>query len=211
MKFLTSSWLVILLGSVTYLGTTAVLVIKAKDDIVPKPVVKAEGDAHGEEAKPIAVVRGPSWEFVNPDLDEMIAELKQQKADLEVEKKSLREFSDRIQTERQELIQMTQQVHRIQKEIEAAIIRVRDEETPNLKRLAKTYSEMTPEGAATVMKGLDDISLVKVLLIMKETSAAPILEDIAKKSDADAKRMALVSERLRLAQMNRTKPASTSP
>ena len=209
MKFLTSSWMVILLGALTYLGTTAVLVIKAKDQIVPKPVVQADVDEDGP--KPVAVTRGPSWEFVNPDLDEMVAELKQQKQDMEAERKTLLELSQRIQTERQELIQITQQVHRIQKEIDQSIIRVRDDEGVNLKRLAKTYSGMTPEGAATVMKGLDDVSLVKVLLYMKETEAAPILEGIARKGEADAKRMALISERLRLAQMNRTKPAPASP
>ena len=209
MKFLTSSWMVILLGAVTYLGTTAVLVIKAKDQIVPKPVVTTDVDDDGP--KPVAVTRGPSWEFVNPDLDEMVAELKQQKQDMEAERKTLLELSQRIQTERQELIQITQQVHRIQKEIDQSIIRVRDDEGVNLKRLAKTYSGMTPEGAATVMKGLDDVSLVKVLLYMKETEAAPILEGIGRKGEADAKRMALISERLRLAQMNRTKPAPASP
>ncbi len=201
--------MVILLGALTYLGTTAVLVIKAKDQIVPKPVVQAEVDEDGP--KPVAVTRGPSWEFVNPDLDEMVAELKQQKQDMEAERKTLLELSQRIQTERQELIQITQQVHRIQKEIDQSIIRVRDDEGVNLKRLAKTYSGMTPEGAATVMKGLDDVSLVKVLLYMKETEAAPILEGIARKGEAYAKRMALISERLRLAQMNRTKPAPASP
>lgn len=209
MKFLTSSWMVILLGALTYLGTTAVLVIKAKDQIVPKPVVTTDVDDDGP--KPVAVTRGPSWEFVNPDLDEMVAELKQQKQDMEAERKTLLELSQRIQTERQELIQITQQVHRIQKEIDLSIIRVRDDEGGNLKRLAKTYSGMTPEGAATVMKGLDDVSLVKVLLYMKETEAAPILEGIGRKGEADAKRMALISERLRLAQMNRTKPAPASP
>ena len=201
--------MVILLGALTYLGTTAVLVIKAKDQIVPKPVVTTDVDDDGP--KPVAVTRGPSWEFVNPDLDEMVAELKQQKQDMEAERKTLLELSQRIQTERQELIQITQQVHRIQKEIDQSIIRVRDDEGGNLKRLAKTYSGMTPEGAAIVMKGLDDVSLVKVLLYMKETEAAPILEGIGRKGEADAKRMALISERLRLAQMNRTKPAPASP
>ena len=209
MKFLTSNWMVILLGALTYLGTTAFLVIKAKDQIVPKPVVIAEGD--GEEQKPVAVTRGPSWEFVNPDLDEMVAELKQQKLDLDAEKKSLLELAQRIQTERQELIQITQQVHRIQREIDQAIVRVRDDEGKNLAKLAKTYAGMSPDGAATVMKGLDDVSLVKVLLFMKESETAPILELIARKSDVDAKRMALVSERLRLAQMSRPKPAPASP
>ncbi len=209
MKFLTSNWMVILLGALTYLGTTAFLVIKAKDQIVAKPIVAAEGDE--EEAKPVAVTRGPSWEFVNPDLDELVAELKQQKQDLDAEKKSLLELAQRIQTERQELIQITQQVHRIQREIDQAIIRVRDDEGKNLAKLAKTYAGMSPDGAATVMKGLDDVSLVKVLLFMKESETAPILELIARKSDVDAKRMSFVSERLRLAQMSRAKPAPASP
>ena len=209
MKFLTSNWMVILLGALTYLGTTAFLVIKAKDQIVPKPIVAAEGDE--KEPKPVAVTRGPSWEFVNPDLDEMVAELKQQKQDLEAEKKSLLELAQRIQTERQELIQITQQVHRIQREIDQAIIRVRDDEGKNLAKLAKTYAGMSPDGAATVMKNLDDVSLVKVLLFMKESETAPILELIARKSDVDAKRVALVSERLRLAQMSRPKSAPAAP
>jgi hypothetical protein len=64
---------------------------------------------------------------------------------------------------------------------------------------------MTPEGAAVILKQMEDDQIVKILLFMKDTETAPLLESFAKLSEVEAKRAALVSERLRTA----SKPVST--
>lgn len=92
---------------------------------------------------------------------------------------------------------MTQQVGRIQTEFDRNVVRVREEETANLKRLAKIYAAMTPEGAVSILKEMKDDDIVKILAYMKDVETAPILELLAKPGVADAKRTAQISERLK--------------
>ena len=139
----------------------------------------------------------------------LISELKKEKETLAAKEKELKDLALRLQTERAELGQITQTVQQLQADFDQNITRVRDEEAANLKKLAKTYSAMTPDGAATIFKALEDPTVVKVMTFMKESETAPILEIMAKQSDAQAKRVAGLLERLRLAVSNNKKtPAS---
>ncbi|MBC8001043.1 MAG: hypothetical protein H7X97_00530 [Opitutaceae bacterium] len=186
---LQSKWMVLLLGAVLYLATT-VLVWKP----LPAPVPHSSDAAH-ERYSP----KGPSWDFANPEIDQIIEELKKEKTTLADREQKLNELASRLQTERMELNQVTQTVHQLQRDFDATVLRVQDEETANLKKLAKLYAAMEPTSAALVMKELDEPTIVKILVFMKDEEAAPILESIAKKGETDARRVASISERLRLA------------
>jgi flagellar motility protein MotE (MotC chaperone) len=144
------------------------------------------------------VLTGASWEFANPEADQLIAELKNQKEALEARQRQLDEWAARIESERTELNQVTQTVWQLQMDFDQAVVRVNAEETANLKKLAKVYAGMTPDTAATVMGQMDDVVVVKIMMFMKETETAAILETLAKQGTADAKRAAALSERLRL-------------
>lgn len=196
MKILSSSWVVMLLGAVLYLATTAAILLKSKDQFVPKRPA-----AHAATNHPPANVRGPSWEFFNPDLEEMVKELKERKEALDNREKELNLYAARLQTEKQEISQITRQIEDMQKKLDESVIRIREDEQVNLKKLAKNYSQMEPPAAAAVMGGLDDVMMVKVLMFMKEADSAPILTQLAGRSEADAKRVTAVSERLRLTQL----------
>ena len=56
---------------------------------------------------------------------------------------------------------------------------------------------MTPEGAAKIFKEMDDAQLVKIMAYMKEKETATLLEAMAQLGEAEVKRVALISERLR--------------
>jgi flagellar motility protein MotE (MotC chaperone) len=58
---------------------------------------------------------------------------------------------------------------------------------------------MTPDGAAKIFAEMDEESVGKILLQMKETDAALILESLSRQGGASAKRAADLSERLRVA------------
>ncbi|MBL9167222.1 MAG: hypothetical protein JNN07_05740 [Verrucomicrobiales bacterium] len=193
MKFLQSGWMICLIGCATYLGCTLAF-------INPKKIVPAQAKEHADpdEHKPVPVLTGPSWEFNNPEVDQIIAELRAEKMSLADKAKMLNEMSNRLKAEQKELMIATQAVHRLQMEFDRTVTRVREEETANLKRLAKLYATMTPEGAAAVFEYLDDEQLIKILVNMKETETAPILELLSKRSPELAKRVASLSERLRL-------------
>src|SRR4029079_8382314 len=95
--------------------------------------------------------------------------------------------------------QVTQTVHQFQPELDKTLVRVREEETANLKKLGTAYAALAPERGGTVLKQMVDDQIVKILVYMKEDEAAAILEVFAKQGDTEAKLAAAITERLRLA------------
>jgi flagellar motility protein MotE (MotC chaperone) len=174
------------LGAVVYLASTLFF---WRTPPLPPPPKAAEAP----------VLRGLPWEFSNPEADQLIAELRDQKKALEARERQMDEWAVRLQAERTELNQATQAVWQLEQDFDKAVVRVNEEETTNLKKLAKVYAGMTPATAATVLGQMDDAVAVKIMLFMKENETAAILETMAKQGAADAKRAAAISEHLRLA------------
>ena len=141
---------------------------------------------------------GPSWNFSNPEADQLIAELKIERKSVEQRGQQLDELAARLQNERVELAQVTQTVHQLQVDFDKSVLSVKDEEVGNLKKLAKVYAGMTPETAAAVLSEMDNESIVRILLYLKETETAAILEALAKKGEPEARRTAEISEQVRL-------------
>ena len=191
MKILKSPLVASILGLVLYIVTTA---------MVWKPAPRQDTSEAGEtNADIVARAKGvvPSWEYQNPDVDMMIEELKKEKAALDKREKDLNALAERLQAERMEINVVTQSVFQMQKEFDSTVARVTAEEALNIKKLAKTYAAMSPEGAAVIMKELDDNTLVKILAVLKDSESAPIIELLGKQSETLAKRMALITDRLR--------------
>ena len=202
MKILSNPLVSSLLGLILYVVVT-VVVWKAPAHIVEGEPAQEEIVAKAREAK-------PSWEFKSQEADMLIAELKLEKEGLAKRKKELDEFAERLQVERMEINVVTQTVYQLQKQVEASIVRINAEESNNLKKLSRTYAAMSPEGAAPILKEMEETTLTKILALMKETETAPILEAMSKLGPDEAKRVANISEKLRfyLSQPKDAKKAS---
>jgi hypothetical protein len=187
-KMLRSTWMAAAVGSVLYLGTTALLWR------MPAPAETASPEA-GHTNR----FTGPSWDFPGGEVDQLVEELKQEREALAKQRQELGEFKLRLDTERAELNLATQRVYQVQMDFEKTILRIRQEEAGNLKRIAKTLSTMTPEAAGTLFRGFDDTTAVKVLACMKEEESAPLLENMARKGEAEARRAGQLLEKMRLA------------
>jgi flagellar motility protein MotE (MotC chaperone) len=188
-KILQSNWMCAILGAISYLVTTVF--------VWPAPRVPAY-------LTRATISRGlgapdASWNFWNPEVDQLIADLQVQKRTLASRQQELSDWAGRLEVERQEISAITQTVARLQQDFDQQVVRVRETETTNLKKLAKIYSAMSPDGATTILKELPDEQVVKILMFMKDTETAPILELLAKQGQGEAKRAALITERLRLA------------
>lgn len=186
-KFLQSIWTTSLVGALLFWGTVALLWRSpGEPQTSTRPAVT---DAQGNAA---------SWHFHNPEVDLLIAELKQEKEALTTRTAELNELAERLRAERLELNQVTQMVYQMQAEFDRNVVRVTSEEAANVKRLARTYAAMSPEGAVAILKQLDETTLVKILANMKESEIALLLEAMGRQSEPDARRVAALSERLRL-------------
>jgi flagellar motility protein MotE (MotC chaperone) len=159
---------------------------------VALPVQAEEPVAH-------AALGGPSWDFINPELDRLLSELKHEKEALAKREQQLNELALRLQAERAEINQITQTVSRLQQEFDRNYVRVRDEEAANLKKLAKLYTSMSAEGAMAMLRLLSDEDVVKMMVFMKDSDSATLLDGLAKGSEADAKRAVALADKLRSA------------
>ena len=194
MAFIQSKLFAAILGALLFLLTTAFLIPQGAGSAA----LPAEGAEHAEPKRP-AVTRGPSWTFFNPELDQMVAELKMEKETMATKEKQLNELEARLKADRTELDEASRRISKIQSEVNRDLLRIKDDEAVNLKRLAKMYSSMEPAGAAKIMKELDDTVVVKIMTLMKDAEAGGILDALAKMGGAEPKRAAKISELLRLA------------
>jgi flagellar motility protein MotE (MotC chaperone) len=184
-KLLNRSWISAPLGAVIYLVSTVFFWQKPE---LPPPA---------DTSAPLAAV-GPSWDFNNPEADQLMAELKAEKKSAELRQQQLDDLAARLNTERTELGQVIASVRQLQSDFDKAVLRVGTEETGNLKKLAKVYGAMSPEAAASVLEELDNAAAVKIMLFLKDGETAGILEAMAKKGDTEARRAAQISEQIRL-------------
>lgn len=194
-KLLENSWITAPVGAIVYLGCTVLF--------WEKPTLPAKPDM------PAMHEVGPSWDFNNPEADQLIAELKIEKKSVETREQQLNELAARLESERAELNQVTQSVHQLQTEFDSSVLRIKDQEIANLKKLAKVYGDMAPETAATVMAEMDNEAIVKILLYLKDNETAAILEALAKKGQTQARRTAEISETVRLSLHNTSSTNTT--
>jgi flagellar motility protein MotE (MotC chaperone) len=191
-RILQTKWMAVAAGTLLYTLTTWLCLQPQKQFIHAAEALRAAATPKS------TIPSGPSWTFQNPELNQLMAELKDEREALRVRTIQLNELQARLNAERQEICQVTQTVYRLRKELDATVSRVSDEESVNLRKLAKIYATMSPSGAARILKEMDDDQIVKILALMKEAESAPILEVFGQGDKRDDKRAALISNRLRL-------------
>jgi flagellar motility protein MotE (MotC chaperone) len=189
MKFLQSPLFAAVLGGVLFLLTSAFLTTQGV-------ATAAHGD---EEPAARANIKGASWDFFNPELDQVIADLKSERDTLATREKQLNELATRLKAERAELDDAVKGIKKIQEQVDKNLFRIKEDEAGNLKKLAKMYTAMEPASAARILRELDDIIVVKILTLVKEPETALILESLARMGEAETKRAAAISENLRSA------------
>jgi len=195
MKFLQSKFFAAILGAMMFLLTTAFLTTSGL-----KPV----GHADGADQEQQVANKGPSWTFFNPELDQVVAELKAERDAMSAKEKQMAELGARLKAERAELDAALNNVKKLQQQVDRDVFRIKEDEAGNLKKLAKMYAVMEPAGAAKILRELDDVIVVKILTLMKEPETAVILESFSRLGDVETKRAAGFSESLRSAASTKT-------
>jgi flagellar motility protein MotE (MotC chaperone) len=185
MKFLQAPITAMMLGGITFLLTVFAL--------IEKPLRASAWPVEHTDQEKVAGF----WTRHNPEVDQLLKEVRTEREYLTKKAAELKELETRLAAERAEINQVTQRVAQLQMEFDQTIIRVKEEETPNLKKLARLYSTMSIEGATAIFRELDDLVVVKVMSLMKEDQSAPLLEAMAREGETEAKRAATIAEALR--------------
>ena len=146
-------------------------------------------------------LKDQGWDFWTIEVDNLAAELKDEKARMAklAEQQDLREA--RLTAERKELEKLRTGIEAMRKEIGDRVIEISADEQKNVRALAQTYTNLTPRAAVAIIREMDDMTVVKILSLMKADVVAPIFEEMSKTSDREgalARWAAILSEKLRL-------------
>ena len=192
-RILQSSWLTALLGCLLYLGTMLALV--RPDKFAAAHLVPSDRSAADD----------PSWKFKNPEIDQWIAQMKDEKEAVALREQQLKEWQTRLEAERQEISTVTQTVANLQADFDKNVIRFRAQESDNIKHQAKLMAAMSPAGAAALFTEMKDDAVVRILFTMKTDEASSILETMSKLGKAEAQRAGALT-----AQLQQVLPISTN-
>ncbi|MFO1486967.1 MAG: hypothetical protein U1F65_00675 [Verrucomicrobiota bacterium] len=189
MKFLQSSWVISLIGCLTYLGTTAAVLSSATFEAeVPEAEEQTQRFLPGDD---------PSWKFRNPEFEQWVNDLRREKVALDARKLQLSEWEARLTAERQELTTVTQKVAQLQAEFEKNVVRLKEQDVKNLKRQAKAVSEMSPDAAAAMLDQMVDDDIVRLFSAMKNDQVTQLLETLSRQGRNQTRRAAALTERMR--------------
>jgi flagellar motility protein MotE (MotC chaperone) len=150
---------------------------------------------------PLVDEKAQGWDFWTIEIDGLASELKDERARLRQQAEVLNQRAARLAAEQQELAKIRSDIEAMRAEIGRKVIEITTDESKNLRTLAQTYANLTPKGAVSILREMDDTTVVKILSLMKADSVGPIFEEMAKTAAPDgtlARRAALLSEKLRL-------------
>jgi flagellar motility protein MotE (MotC chaperone) len=154
-------------------------------------------------------LKDQGWDFWTIEVDSLASELKDQKANLTKLTEQLEQRSARLSAEQKELDKLRANLEATRKEINDRVIEISADEMKNLRGLAQTYTNLTPRAAVAIIREMDDMTVVKILSLMKADVVAPIFEEMSRSPEGGgvlARRAAILSEKLRL--MKSTKAAT---
>ncbi len=144
----------------------------------------------------VAAEDNPSWKYRNLEMDQWVAQIKEERDSLALRTEQLKEWEARLAATSREISTVTQIVSKLQMDFDKRVLLFRDQEKDNLKRQIKVVAGMTPDGAATMFNELPDDEVTKLLYLMKPDISAPILDAMSRQGQAHAARAASLANRL---------------
>jgi flagellar motility protein MotE (MotC chaperone) len=183
-RILQSGWMVALLGCALYLGTTVFILSPSK--FAGAQFIRPDYSADDD----------PSWRFRNPEFNQWVSQIQNEKEKLDLREQQLDEWQTRLNLELQEMSLVTQTVNQLQSNFDKSVIRFKAQDSDNTKHQAKLISAMSPEGAVAMMSQMPDDDVVRILFTMKPDEASLILDTLSKMGPDQAKRAAQLTERL---------------
>jgi len=183
-RILQSGWMAALIGCLLYLATT--MYVLRPSVFAGAEFIKTDYSADDD----------PSWRFRNPEFNEWVSQIQNEKEKLDLREQQLDEWQTRLNLELQEMSLVTKTVGDLQSNFDQNVIRFKAQETDNVKHQAKLIAAMSPDGAASMLGQMSDDEVVRILFTMKADEASAILDTMSKTGDAGAKRAAILTERL---------------
>jgi flagellar motility protein MotE (MotC chaperone) len=121
------------------------------------------------------------------------AEVEKESKRVEICRKDLAKEREEIDALREEIVSQWDEIKKARTSLDKQITDLTGIEEKNLKQLASSYEAMKPDRAAEIVAKLDEATAVKTLYLMRERSAAKVIENLDQDTAARlTERMALV-------------------
>jgi flagellar motility protein MotE (MotC chaperone) len=164
-------------------------------------IIGARRLVESDKADKVKQARSQGWDFWTIEIENLAAELADQKAQLHKRTEELDQRAARLAAEGKELDRIRTEVEAMRREIDDRVVAIRSDEAKNLRSLSQTYTNLSPHAVVIIFRETDDATAVKILSLMKPEVVGPIFEDMARSSLIDgtlARRAATLSDKLRL-------------
>ncbi len=185
-RILQSSGTVLLLGGILFL-VTMLGVLSATHLGPSKPAEPVQLTAEDD----------PSWKFHNPEMNQWLAEIKNERDQLAVREQQLKEWEAQLNAQGRELSMVTRTVSNVQSEFDKRVVLFTAAEKENAKKQVKVVAGMSPDGAATMFGEMTDNEVTKLLYSMKSDLAGGILDAMSKQGPVQAKRAATLEQKMK--------------
>lgn len=185
-RTLQAPWFAALLGGILYLATTC-LVLNPSQFAGFRPPSAEDRSADDD----------PSWKFHNPEFNQWVAQIKEEKESLALKEQQLNDLETRLNAERAEVSAVTQTVYQLQTQFNQNVIRFTTQEMDNAKRQAKVVGDMSPDGAAKMMEAMPDNDVLPILFALKNDQSAAILDAMSQAGPEQAERAGKLTVELR--------------
>jgi len=147
--------------------------------------------------EPLNAEDDPSWKFHNPDIDQWVSQIKDERDSLAVREQNLKEWETRLAAESREIAAVTQAVTRTQADFDKRVLLFTDQQKDNVKKQLKVVADMSPDGAVAMLNEMPDDEVAQMLYTMKPDVSGAILDAMSKLGGAPAKRAATLTERIK--------------
>lgn len=121
--------------------------------------------------------------FNNPEVAQLIEELKSEREKLRKKEDELNELQERIALEKQWIGTITQKFLEAKRLMEKAMTNqttvLMDQDVKKLQQLAKIYTNMPPANAVVILSKMPVDDIARILEFMKDYSKAAILENLS--------------------------------
>lgn len=138
----------------------------------------------------------PSWKFRNPEIDQWISQIKEERYSLDTREQELKEWEARLAAESREIAAVTQAVTKTQADFDKRVLLFTDQQQDNSKREQKLITDMSPDGAIAMLSAMPDDEVAQLLYTMKPDASAAILDAMSKLGAAQARRAAVITGRM---------------
>lgn len=186
MKLLQSPAAVLLLACVMFFGTMAGVMSGVHLGTVQPP-----------EKETFSANDDPSWRFHNPEIQEWIAQIKQERDSLAVREQHLKEWEAQLNAQSRELKMVTRAMSNIQQQFDQRVVQFTAAEADNAKKQVKVIAGMSSDGAAAMLGEMTDTDAVKLLFAMKNEIVSGILDAMSRQGPVEAKRAAKLAQKIK--------------